>query len=45
MQCLLANQILTSKYKMHPKYAFLKHLYGKTYSFEVAYLTIYSRAP
>lgn len=31
---ILANQILTSRYKMHPKYAFLKHVYGKTYSFE-----------
>lgn len=31
---ILANEILTKKYKMHPKYAFLKHIYGKTYSFE-----------
>ena len=31
---VLSNQILTLKYKMHPKYAFLKHVYGKTYSFE-----------
>ena len=31
---ILANEILTKKYKMHPKYAFLKHIYGKTYPFE-----------
>jgi hypothetical protein len=31
---ILANQILTVKYKMHPKYAALKHFYGKTYPFE-----------
>lgn len=31
---ILANQILTLRYKMHPKYAFLKHVYGKEYSFE-----------
>ena len=30
---ILSNEILTSRYKMHPKYAFLKHVYGKTYSF------------
>jgi len=31
---MLTNQMLTSKYEMHPKYAFLKHIYGKIYSFE-----------
>ncbi len=31
---IVTNQILTSKYKMHPKYAFLNHVYGKEYSFE-----------
>jgi hypothetical protein len=32
---ILANQILTSRYRMHPKYAFLKHVYGKVYPFEL----------
>jgi len=31
---IIANQILTSKYNMHPKYALLKHVYGKEYHFE-----------
>jgi len=28
------NQVLTFKYKIHPKYAFLKRFYGKEYPFE-----------
>lgn len=28
------NQILSGKYRMHPKYAFLKHIYDKEYPFE-----------
>lgn len=31
---MVTNQILTSKYKMHPKYALLKRNYGKSYPFE-----------
>jgi len=31
---IIANQKLASKYPMHPKYAFLKRFYGKTYPFE-----------
>ena len=28
------NQLLSRRYGMHPKYAFLKHFYGKSYPFE-----------
>ncbi len=31
---LLVNQMLSKKYHMHPKYAFLKRVYHKRYSFE-----------
>jgi hypothetical protein len=27
-------QLVTRRYRIHPKYAFLKHFYGKTYPFE-----------
>ncbi|MCO5043800.1 MAG: hypothetical protein M9935_00775 [Kiritimatiellae bacterium] len=31
---MITNQVLTAGYQMHPKYAFLKHFYGKQYPFE-----------
>jgi len=31
---VITNQVLASQYRMHPKYAFLKHTYGKVYPFE-----------
>jgi hypothetical protein len=31
---IITNGILTSRYGMHPKYAFLKRVYGKAYPFD-----------
>lgn len=31
---LITRRILTGKYRMHPKYAFLKHIYGRVFAFE-----------
>lgn len=32
---MVVNHILAGKYNIHPKYALLKHVYGKKYSFEL----------
>ncbi len=31
---MLFYQVITRRYRIHPKYAFLKHFYAKTYPFE-----------